>query len=122
MNFKTIAASAAILALSVAQAAAGQCGYDYCWGAVGIGQYGAWGYSFGQYSESDAIIVAQNGCNGNCYEIRTFYNTCGAMAVADNGAWGFGWHGDSVIAESEAMSYCMDGGYNCQVRVSACSH
>ena len=40
MTFKTLAASAAILALSAAQAAAGQCGYQYCWGAVGIGQYG----------------------------------------------------------------------------------
>lgn len=100
---------------------AGSCGYDYCWGAVAIGTNGAYGWTHSQFSEQDAKNEAQRGCKGQCNNFRTFYNTCGAIAVADNGAWGFGWHGDKDIAQSEAMSYCMDGGYNCQVRVWSCS-
>lgn len=113
----------AIVALvgGATQAAAGSCGYDYCWGAVGIGANGAYGFSHSYSSESAAIRSAQNGCKGQCSEIRTFYNTCGAIAVADNGAWGFGWHNDQELSESIAMNYCMDNGYNCQIRVWSCS-
>lgn len=110
-----------LLLLSCSAASAGSCGYDYCWGAVAIGSDGAWGWSKGHLSENEAKISAQNGCEGQCSNFRTFYNTCGSIAVADNGAWGFGWHNDKDLAQSTAMNYCMDGGYNCQVRVWACS-
>ena len=108
------------LALPLA-AVAGQCGYQYCWGAVGIGPGGAWGYSYGQYSEQDAINTLQNECGWDCDTVRTFYNTCGAMASGSNGSWGFGWGGSRAIAEGNALDYCYQYGNNCQVRVWACS-
>ena len=52
---KTIA-KAAVLAVALPGAAmAGSCGYEYCWGAVGIGPGGAWGYSVGNWSDEEAI-------------------------------------------------------------------
>lgn len=115
------AALALALTLVVSQAQAGACGYKYCWGAVGIGYDGAYGWSHSQYSEAEAISAAQAGCHGECIEIRTFYNTCGAIAVASNGSWGFGWSGSRGGAESNAMNYCRQGGYNCQIKVWSCS-
>ena len=83
--------AALAVAMVLAPAAhAGSCGYDYCWGAVGFGPNGAWGYSYGQFSEDEAVNVAQDGCGWNCTVVKTFYNTCGAIAVADNGGWGWG--------------------------------
>lgn len=102
-------------------AVAGQCGYDYCWGAVGMGPGGAWGYSYGQYSESDAINVLQEECGWDCDTVRTFYNTCGALAEGNTGNWGFGWAGTRSQAENNALGYCSDYGGGCDVRVWACS-
>jgi hypothetical protein len=121
LGYQLFAAVALLLLSSVTQAAAGACGYDYCWGAVGVGANGAYGFSHGYGSENAAIQSAQSGCKGQCTNVRTFYNTCGAIAVADNGAWGFGWNNDQELSESIAMNYCMDGGYNCQIRVWSCS-
>jgi len=114
--------AALAVAMGLAPAAyAGECGYDYCWGAVGFGANGAWGYSHGQISENDAVNVAQDGCGWNCTVVRTFYNTCGAIAVADNGGWGWAHAPTMSDAESSAIAYCVPHGRNCRVRVSSCS-
>ncbi len=110
-----------LLNASTDSAYAGNCGYQKCWGAVGIGDYGAYGYSYGQKSRAAALQVAQNGCGGNCNNIKAFYNSCGAMAVADNDGWGWGYERNIGSAESIAMNYCTDYGPNCQIRVSVCS-
>ena len=118
---KILAVGCLVLAGSVSQAAAGSCGYTYCWGAVGIGADGSFGWSHSHRSEGLAIQAAQDGCKGRCSEIKTFYNTCGAIAVSDNGAWGFGWHENQELASDMAVDYCQDNGYNCRVQVWACS-
>lgn len=100
---------------------AGSCGYDYCWGAVAVGSQGSYGYAHSWGSEQEAYDAAMSGCEYDCTIIRTFYNTCAAIAVADNGGWGWGYDASRELAESLAMSYCMDQGYNCQVEVWACS-
>jgi len=112
---------AATFSLASGAAGAGQCGYDYCWGAVGIGADGSWSWSTDNWSEDDAISNVQRECGYNCETIRTFYNTCGAMAQASNGGWGFGWANNRGQAEANAMDYCWAQGPNCQVRVWACS-
>ena len=119
---RQLALSAAILTATATAVGAGQCGYDYCWGAVGIATNGNYGWSNNWGSESQAIQAAQDGCSGQCTTIKTFYNTCGSISVADNGAWGWGWHSDLDTAHSISMNYCMDNGYNCQPRVWACSY
>lgn len=99
---------------------AGSCGYDRCWGAVAIGKSGqAWSHSFS--SENGAINSVRNNCNGPCSTIKTFYNACGSIASAPNGAWGWAWNTNMEAAKSEAMNYCMDNGRNCAPRVWVCS-
>ena len=84
------AALVAVCSIAAGAASAGQCGWDYCWGAVGFGPGGAYGYAYSHYSETDAYNAAQDGCGWNCTEVKTFYNTCGAMAVGVNDGWGWG--------------------------------
>jgi hypothetical protein len=118
---KSFGVAAALLLAGAVSAQAGQCGYDYCWGAVGIGPGGAYGYSYEHSSEARAINAAQQGCGGNCTNIKTFYNTCGAMARGNNGAWGFGWANSEGQAKANALGYCRQNGRGCQVAVWACS-
>ncbi|MBN2760943.1 MAG: DUF4189 domain-containing protein [Rhodobacteraceae bacterium] len=115
------AALAALLFGFAAPVSAGECGYDFCWGAVAIGPDGEWGYAYDRWSEEDAYNTAQEGCGWGCTTVKTFYNSCGAIAVASNGAWGFGREWNRELAESTAVNWCMDNGRNCQTRVWACS-
>lgn len=91
------------------------------WGAIGIGPGGAYGYSYGYGSENGAYNRVAQECQYDCTEIRTFFNTCAAMAVASNGGWGWSTGGTRGAAESGALSYCRQYGSGCQVRVWACS-
>lgn len=113
------AAIALIFAASGAQA--GACGYDYCWGAVAIGPNGVYGYAHSWASETDAVNTALQGCGGNCDVVRSFYNSCAAMAQASNGGWGWAYAGTRAAAEANALAYCRDYGPNCQLRVWSCS-
>jgi len=102
-------------------AMAGDCGFAQCWGAVGIGPGGAWAYSYGKYSETDAVNALQGECEWDCDNVHTFYNTCGAIAEGSSGNWGFGWADTRVQAEENALGYCYQNGGGCSVRVWACS-
>ena len=102
-------------------AMAGDCGFAQCWGAVGIGPGGAWAYSYGKYSETDAVNALQGECEWDCDNVQTFYNTCGAIAEGSSGNWGFGWADTCVQAEENALGYCYQNGGGCSVRVWACS-
>ncbi len=121
MRFPRLVAS--YLCLAAGSVAAGECGLEYCWGAVAIGPDGAWGYSHSQYSETDAINAVQgpDGCQGDCNVVQTFYNTCGALSEGSGGSWGFGWADTREAAEETSISYCEDHGSGCSVRVWACS-
>ena len=121
MRHALLLAGLCLALLAPAGAQAGDCGYRDCWGAVGIGPGGAYGWSFGMPSEKRAIRVVRRECGGNCTVIRAFYNTCGAMAQAPNGAWGFGWHQDPGVARRLARKYCAERAKGCRVRVWACS-
>ena len=112
----------AVALMTAGAAQAGQCGYEYCWGAVGTSANGHWGWATGQWSEQDAVNRVQAECGGNCDAIRTFYNTCGAMARASNGGWGFGWAPTRGQAETLSLQYCRNEGPNCRVLVWACSY
>ena len=68
--------------------AAMACSNGVCWGAVGVGPGGAWGNAYDYPSERAAAQVAQNNCGGRCTTVKTFYNTCGAIAQGDGGGWG----------------------------------
>ncbi|MEP2532633.1 DUF4189 domain-containing protein [Shimia sp.] len=120
MNLRTLKLAMMALAMP-SMAMAGQCGYEYCWGAVGIGPNGAWGFSWGQYSEQDAVNALQSECEWDCNNVKTFYNTCGAMAEGNQGNWGFGWGNSRGLAEDNAIGYCYQNGGGCQIKVWSCS-
>lgn len=90
------------------------------WGAVCIGPGGAYGYAYGWATSDQAYNAALEDSEYDCTEIRTFYNSCGAMAEGVGG-WGWGTGGSRAIAESTAMNYCRDYAHSCRVRVWACS-
>lgn len=103
-------------------AAAGKCGYDYCWGAVATGPNGASGYSFSHVSERNAHDVARSTCGeGKCTQVRTFYNACGAIAMGASDAWGWASGPTREAAQDQALAHCSRNGRGCAVRVWACS-
>jgi hypothetical protein len=102
-------------------ALAGSCGFERCYGAVGLGTSGAWGVSFGQYSAQAARKLVQAKCKDKCEMIQTFYNSCAALAVADNGGWGWSTGATLEQAEKLAMEYCVPNGTNCHPLTSICS-
>ncbi|MEM7731914.1 MAG: DUF4189 domain-containing protein [Pseudomonadota bacterium] len=101
---------------------AGQCGHDFCWGAVAFNSMtGASGSTYGYMSEGDAAYAAQEHCGFNCPELKTFYNQCGAAAIGVNGGFGWGFGLSQYEAESVALSYCSNYDIGCQVLVWSCS-
>lgn len=118
---KSIAAASVVLMLGATSSLAGQCGYEYCWGAVGSAANGAYGWAHSYPTEQQAYDAVQSSCEGECTEIKTFYNTCGAMARSPSGAWGWAWDNTRERAENSAIGYCLQHGDNCRVVVWACS-
>lgn len=120
-KFKMLATLAVTMAFS-APVSAGQCGYEYCWGALAFNpNTGAYGYAYSYFSEGQAANAAQEGCGYNCPQVKTFYNQCGAAAIGSNGGAGWGFGPSRYEAESVALSYCSNYDYNCQVLVWSCS-
>ena len=111
---------AVLLVFLPIHASAGSCGYQNCWGAVGVGANGEWGFSHSYGQEQGAVNRVYSECP-NCTAVETFYNTCGAIALGQNGNYGFGWGDSRAIAEDQAMSYCWETSSTCAVQVWACS-
>jgi hypothetical protein len=89
------------------------------WGAVAYsGKTGAYGYAVDMKSKRDAEAEAFRQCGSDCDTIKTFRNTCGAIAVkpkhvvSDTGA-------SREIAEMKALKKC--GGNECRIPVWACT-
>lgn len=116
-----VAGGATALALAATSAVAGQCGYQYCWGAVGFGPGNAWGYAHSYASQQAAYNRVHQECGGNCTQIKTFYNTCGAIAAGANNGWGWGHAPSRQQAQNIALGYCNQYDNGCTIRAWACS-
>jgi Domain of unknown function (DUF4189) len=110
-----------LILIPVDQAQARHCGYQRCWGAVGFGPGGAYGFSHSYGSQHQARRQAARACRGDCTVIKTFYNTCGAIAAGQDGGWGWGYAPSRRRASRLALQYCRQNSYNCNVRAWACS-
>ncbi len=122
MTFKKLVLASAVIGALGTPSLAGQCGYQQCWGAVGIGPGGAWGFSHSYPSEQQAYDRVVEECQWNCDVIQTFWDTCGSIASASNGAWGFATRLYRDDAQSAALDQCWQyGGNDCTVTVWACS-
>ncbi|MCG6904502.1 MAG: DUF4189 domain-containing protein [Rhodobacter sp.] len=119
---RVLAALAFVVAWTLPDPAfAGRCGFEFCWGAVGIGPGGEWSWSTGYSEETAAVAKIRNTCPG-CTEIEAFYNGCGAIARAGNGPWGFGWGETPRRAEHSAVTFCTSYGARCEAVVWSCSY
>ena len=89
------------------------------WGAIAYnGKTGAYGYAVDMKSKRDAEVEAFRQCGNDCDTIKTFRNTCGAIAVKPKRVfWDTG--ASREIAETKALKKC--GGSECKIPVWACT-
>ncbi len=119
---RRIAAIAAFgMTMSVQSVSAGQCGYEYCWGALSVGDLGAAGRASGMRSAPEAAAQAMQRCGSKCDGFEIFVNSCGAFAEDATGLRSFGWEADRANAEERALTACRLTGKGCRIRIWACS-
>jgi hypothetical protein len=107
------------LAFSLANAAIAQkAAKGGRWGAIAYStRTGAYGFAVDRTTKRDAETEAFRNCGTNCDLLRTFRNSCGAVAVrpkrfaSDTGA-------SREIAEAKALRKCGD---TCKIAVWACT-
>jgi hypothetical protein len=81
------------------------------------------GYSDNYPDKAQADQRALSECGqADCVVATWFYDNCGALATADNGAWGAEVGGSEARARSLALARCgRQGGDHCQIKISHCS-
>ena len=100
------------------EAAAARNGKRQLWGSIAYStQTGAYGYAVDRKSRRDAEAEAFRICGTNCDLVRTFRDSCAAVAArpkrvaSDTGA-------SREIAQAKALRKCGD---NCKIAVWACT-
>ena len=116
-NEKFAAVLAAALAIFVSNGAGAA-------GSIAVNKCGAYGYSYGKNSVSEAEQAALQECGPGCAVVLHFENACGAFATdADQrcGPRGWGWAQGRNRAEAIALNECANhGGGNCTIRRWVC--
>ncbi|HTS42391.1 MAG TPA: DUF4189 domain-containing protein [Xanthobacteraceae bacterium] len=84
---------------------------------------GAYGYSEKYANRAQAESRAREECGKSDCEIAAwFYNSCGAPAADDDGAWGGAQGANETSARQAALARCeKEGGRNCKVIATQCS-
>ena len=116
-------AGAVLLACSVGAAdaiAARSIKKQQLWGAIAYNaKTSAYGYAVDMKSKRDAEAEAFRHCGSGCDTIKTFKNTCGAIAVKPKHVyWDTG--ASREIAETKVLKKC-GGGKECTIPVWACT-
>jgi hypothetical protein len=123
MKNKIMQAAAVLfwLASTSSSSIASECLSGDCWGAVGFGDNGRIGFAYGKKSERAAEWQVTAACRGKCTALRTFYNSCAAMARGNNWKWTWATAETREEAEQQAMRACKLRTGNCETIVWACS-
>ncbi len=96
-------------------------------GAIGIAQKTVNQEAAEQTAMGNCAVLAGG---RNCRVVVWYYNACGALSVASNGAWGADWGSTTAgelmkginAAHQKARSYCaQNGGTDCQLKQASCS-
>ena len=79
---------------------------DY-FGSIAISvKTGNIGWAYDTATRADAEATAVQKCNAaDCESVVWFQNGCGAVAQADNLAWGWGYGASRADAEAQALSH-----------------
>ena len=100
-------------------AAAARYGKRQLWGSIAYStKTGAYGYAVDRKTKRDAEAEAFRICGTNCDLLRTFRDSCGAIAEKPKRfVWETG--ASREIAERKALQKC--GGAECKIAVWACT-
>jgi serine/threonine-protein kinase len=81
------------------------------------------GYSQEYGNQTQAETRAKKECGqSDCETTVWYYNSCGALATGDDGAWGADHGDDEARAGKAALAQCTSvNGQNCKVIASYCS-
>ena len=118
---RSFAIAVVSLAFSVlaTDAAGARVGKRQLWGSIAYNtQTGSYGFAVDRTTKRDAETEAFRLCGANCDLVRSFRNSCGAVAVkpkrvaSDTGA-------SREIAETKALKKC--GATECKIAVWACT-
>jgi hypothetical protein len=102
----------------------GGAGHRTTYGAIAYSpSSGSFGYSYEHANRTQAESRAVRECGKDDCKVATwFFNNCGAVAAASNGAWGGAQGGSERTAQSAALSRCAnEGGTSCEIKVTRCS-
>lgn len=123
MRFRWFVAVWVLMALVPAgfAAKAGECGLEYCWGALAAGPNGGAGRATAMRTAPDALARALSVCGSGCEMGEVFVNSCAAIAEDSKGARFFGWDADRDTALDKAKAACGAGQGYCRIRITACS-
>jgi len=111
------------VATATAAPAAAKCASGpSCWGSVVANpNTTAYGFAYNYVSGRAANNAAQANCPGNCGLYVIFRNACGAIAVGNNGVYGWAWNRSRARAREAAVRNCQKYGSGCQLRVWSCT-
>jgi len=119
MRTFAIAAAMLVFAALATDAAGARVGKRQLWGSIAYNtKSGSYGYAVDRRTRRDAETEAFRLCGANCDLVRTFRDSCGAVAArpkrvaSDTGA-------SREIAEAKALKKC--GGGECKIAVWACT-
>ena len=95
------------------------------WGAIAYSQNGAFGsgYDFPNATEAESRALAECGTHDVECEVKATFNDCGALADAQDGAWGWASRPNLLDAKAAAIAACQ--GYTnarCEVRTGFCAN
>jgi hypothetical protein len=94
----------------------GALAYDTGTGAVG------WSYDFADQAGAEQKALSGCSAHGNsCKVVYDFWNSCAALAVADDGSYAVGRGETEDQANDEAIIACSETGQNCSVQAWSCT-
>lgn len=85
---------------------------------------GVWGYSYNYGTRGAAEHRAMRECRARgsgCRSIVWFRDACGALAVGQGNAYGWGWNVSRTSAQNRAIRECRARTGGCRIRVDVCS-
>lgn len=112
-----------ILATAVYSVGAKSNSQETLWGAIAYStSTHAYGFGYNQPSQAAAINVAVEKCNeDDCKAVVWFHNSCGAFAIGDRAAYGWGIDSEKEEAQEKALSECRKAGTGCKIVQWVCT-
>jgi hypothetical protein len=83
---------------------------------------GAYGWAVDRVTQMEADAAALEHCGQGCEVVVQFKNTCAAIALGDDNAWGWARADQKAVAQRNAVANCAKHGTGCVVKAWACTN